>query len=249
MRNFNYFFRGSIEQNNFIMFGKIHLAILFLMVLVSIFIVLMNIKSRKLEIFIGIILILQQVILYSWYFVSDIDIFKEGLPLYHCRIAIICIGLGLILNKENIMKLGSYLGIFGSTAALMFPGLDPFAFPHITQFSYFIGHLFLLWGSIYLLFVKNIGMTEWDFKKVIVFINIYHIFMIIINNCLGSNYAYMSASPIGLGKDLNQIIYATIVIIIANIVLGLEYILINKNKLIRKYYKFGDIKIKINAIK
>ena len=33
-------------------------------------------------------------------------------------------------------------------------GLDPFVFPHITQFSFFIGHLFLLWGAVYCIFIE-----------------------------------------------------------------------------------------------
>lgn len=248
MESFKYFFRGNIERNNFIMFGKIHIFILCFMAIVSILILMKKIENRKMELFIGIILILQQIILYSWYFMSEIDLFKEGLPLYHCRIAIICIGLGLIFNKEYIMKIGSYLGIFGSIAALLFPGLDPFIFPHITQFSYFIGHLFLLWGSIYLLFIKNIGMSAVDFKNTVIFINIFHIMMVILNKYLGSNYAYISSSPINIGKSLNQIVYTILVMMIFNLVLFLEYIFINKNLALQKYNKFSDISLNINTI-
>lgn len=249
MESFKYFFRGNIERNNFIMFGKMHIFILCLMAIISVFILIKKIENRKIELFIGIILILQQAILYSWYITSDTDLFKEGLPLYHCRIAIICISLGLILNQKHIMKIGSYLGIFGSIAALLFPGLDPFIFPHITQFSYFIGHLFLLWGSIYLLFVKNIGMTIEDFKNTIIFINIFHIMMAILNKYLGSNYAYISSSPINIGKSLNQTIYTLLVMIIFNLVLIVEYIFINKNILLQKYNKFENTNLKINTIK
>ncbi|MCR8744588.1 TIGR02206 family membrane protein [Romboutsia lituseburensis] len=248
MKSFKYFFRGNIEHNNFIMFGRMHLFILFLMAIISIFILIRKIENRKIELFIGVILILQQIILYSWYFISDTDLFKEALPLYHCRVAIICIGLGLILNQKYIMKLGSYLGIFGSIAALLFPGLDPFVFPHVTQFSYFIGHLFLLWGSIYLLFVKNIGMTIVDFKNTIIFINVFHIMMAILNKYLGSNYAYISSSPINIGKSLNQIIYTVLVMMIFNLVLFLEYIFINKNIALQKKNKFGDVSLKIKII-
>jgi len=135
------------------------------------------------------------------------------------------------------MKLGSYLGIITSILALLFPGLDPFSFPHITQFSYFIGHLFLLWGSVYLLFIKKIGMSKEDFKKTIIFINVYHLLMLFINKIIDSNYAYMSSPPIEIGIKLSPLIYALSVIMIFNMILITEYILINKNKETEEKYE------------
>lgn len=233
MENIYYFFRGNPDINNFIVFGRIHLFILFI-ALLGIFIMFRNkSENRKLELFMGYILVLQQVSLYVWYFTSNYNLLKEGLPFYHCRVAIIFIALGLILNKEKIMKIGSYLGIFGSILALLFPVLDPFSFPHITQFSFFIGHLFLLWGSVYLLFIKSVGMTELDFKRSLTFINVYHFSMLILNKILKSNYAYMAASPISIGRGLNHSIYALIVIMLFNILISIEYTVVKFNNKVK----------------
>ncbi len=230
MKNILDFFTATTSANNFITFGFMHLFILFIALSISVFIYKKNTESRKLELFIGSVLILQQLFLYSWYIVSGFHVLTEGLPLFHCRIAIICIGIGLIFNKNTLLKIGSYWGIFGSISALLFPGLDPFAFPHITQFSYFIGHLFLLWGSVYLLFVKNVGMSKSDFINILAFTNTYHVLMFAINSIIGSNYGYMNFPPIHIGIGLNHIAYALAVMLLFNIVLFIEYILINKNK-------------------
>lgn len=237
MQSIFYFFRSNTGHNNFITFEALHLFILFTALLVSIFIFRIKRESRKLELFIGSVLILQQVLLYIWYFTSKFNLLKEGLPLYHCRIAIIFIGIGLIFNKKFIMRLGSYWGIFTSILALLFPGLDPFSFPHITQFSYFIGHLFLLWGSVYLLFIKKVCMSKKDFKNAIIFTNVYHLLMLFINKIIGSNYAYMSSSPIDTGIKLSPFIYALSVIMIFNMILIIEYILINKDKKTEEKYE------------
>lgn len=230
MENILNFFTTNTGANNFVTFGPLHLFILSIALVISIFISIRKTESRKFELFIGSILIFQQLFLYSWYFTGKYNTFTEGLPLYHCRIAIIFIGIGMIFNKEMLMKLGSYWGIFGSISALLFPGLDPFAFPHLTQFSYFVGHLFLLWGAIYLLSVKKIGMSKSDLRNVAIFTNIYHVLMFVINNALVSNYGYMSSPPISIGAKLNPIVYGLVVIVIFNIILFLEYILINKTK-------------------
>lgn len=230
MENISNFFTTNTSANNFVTFGPLHLFILFISLVITVFIFIRKTESRKFELFIGSTLILQQLFLYSWYFIGKYNTLTEGLPLYHCRISIIFIGIGLIFNKNTIIKIGSYWGIFCSISALLFPGLDPFAFPHITQFSYFIGHLFLLWGSVYLLFVKNIGMSKSDLKNVVIFTNSYSLLMLVINNRIGSNYGYMNLPPINIGTELNHLIYASLVIIIFNTVLFVEYILINKIK-------------------
>ena len=194
----------------------------------------MKTENRILELFIGVILITQQVILYTWYSISKYNLLKEGLPLFHCRIAIIFVGIGLIFNRKPLMKIGSYWGIFGSISALLLPGIDPFSFPHITQFSYFIGHLFLLWGSIYLLSVKKIGMSEIDLKNLLLFTTAYHLLMLMVNTILNSNYAYMNAPPFYIGDGLNPLIYSLTVIMIFNIVLCIEYFFINKNAVVNE---------------
>ena len=227
------FFTNKPSPIKFITFGPVHLLILFMALIISIFIFRRIGENRGIELFIGCILIFQQIILYSWYFISNYNSIKEGLPLYHCRIAIIFLGLGLIFNNKNLTKLGSYLGIFGSIGALLFPGLDPFSFPHITQFSYFIGHLFLLWGSIYLLFVKKIGMTKIDLKNIFLFTNLYHVIVFVLNHKISSNYAYLRQPPFKINYTFNPYFYGFIVMMIFNIILALEYLFINKKDLMQ----------------
>ena len=230
MNTIHYFFRTSVEKNDFSSFGVIHL-ILLTIALIGIGIVISRKReNRLLELFIGIVLLIQQTILYLWYFIGNYHFLQEGLPLFHCRIAIILISIGLIFNKTFIMKIGSYWGLFGSISALLFARLDPFTFPHVTQFSYFIGHILLLWGSVYILTVKKIGMSSTDFKKVLVITNLYHIAIFNINNLINSNYAYMKVSPIGIGNKLNPFLYGFIVMMIFNLILSIEYFLLNKKK-------------------
>lgn len=231
MKNILYFFRGTEEKVNFILFSNIHIMLLIVALLGSLLILKSKKDNRKLEILIGAFLLSQQLILYSWYLITKYRLLSEGLPLYHCRIAIITMGFGLIFKKKMLIKIGSYWGIFGSISALLFVGLDPFYFPHMTQFSYFIGHYFLLWGAIYLLWIKQIGMNKTDYKNALIFTNIYHIAMFFFNKMIDGNYGYMSLSPIGIGNNLHPVVYGFIVMMIFNIVLTIEYVLCNKKAL------------------
>ena len=140
-----YFFRNTSEYFNFKIFGWQHITILFIGILGIISIIKRIAVNRKFERIVGIVLLSQQTILYTWYLLSGYNLLIEGLPLYHCRIAIILMGIGLLFNKSICRKLGSMWGLIGAIFALIYPsGLDPFVFPNIPQFSFYIGHIFLL---------------------------------------------------------------------------------------------------------
>lgn len=230
MNNIHYFFRTVEGVNNFKTLGITHIILLSIIILGAFFIKKMKRENRAFELLLGFTLIIQQATLYLWYFLGDYKFLSEGLPLFHCRIAIILVSIGLIFKKNFMMKMGSYWGIAGSILALLFVNLDSFTFPHITQFSYFIGHIFLFWGCVYILNIKKLGMSKTDFYKAFIVTNLYHIIISKINYLINSNYAYMKSSPIEIGIKLNPILYGFIVMMIFNLVLLIEFIILNKKK-------------------
>ncbi len=84
------------------MFGWQHIAILFIGTLGIISMIKRIAVNRKFEKIIGIVLLSQQIILYAWYLLSKYHVLTEGLPLYHCRVAIILMGIGLLFNKKYL---------------------------------------------------------------------------------------------------------------------------------------------------
>ena len=231
MEYIKYFFRSSIEEKPMYMFSSIHIIILCIAIVGVLAILTMKKESRKLEIALGSTMLIQQGLLYSWYIIKfNQNLLTEGLPLYHCRIGILLIGIGLIFKKEYLIKIGAYWGIFTSVVALIFINLDSFLFPHITQFSYIIGHYCLLWGAVYILKIKKVGMNKKDFKNVLIFTNTYHIVMRFVNNFLGANYSYVKELPVDLGFKITSIGSTLIVILMFNIILTIEYKLINLKK-------------------
>ena len=225
-----YLFRNATEYSDFNIFGLAHITILFIGILGIVFILKRMNVSRKFERILGIVLLAQQIILYTWYLRSGYKLLTEGLPLYHCRIAIILTGIGLFFNKSICKKIGSIWGLIGAVSALVYPVLDPFVFPHITQFSFFIGHLFLLWGAVYCIFIECIKIDKKDFKTVIYFTNIYHIVVFILNHMIGSNYGFMRVSPIGIGNNLHPVVYGIVVMVIFNLLMILMNAFINRQK-------------------
>lgn len=223
MDKIRYFFRGGQEDYYFKLFGLPHIIHLIIAVAVVIHILKINRDNRRFELVIGVTLLIQQIVLYSWYLGANFKVITEGLPLYHCRVAIIALSLGLIFNKDVLTKIGAYWGFSGSILALIVVRPDGFYYPHITLFSFFIGHYFLLWGAVQILFVKKIGMSKKDYYFMLKFTTGYHIFIFFVNNILGANYAYMASSPIGFASNWGAIPYALLVITVFNLIITIEY--------------------------
>lgn len=220
-----HFFIAQPEGVSFHQFSPVHIALIAVALLGTALVLKSRKNNRKLELAIGLTLLLQQLMLYSWYLSTDYRILSEGLPLYHCRVSIITLSLGLLLQKDLLIKLGSYWGIMGSVGALIYVGLDPFLFPHVTQLSYFTGHFLLLWGAVYCLFVRRIGMTKKDYARTIVFTCIFQAAMFFLNPVVGGNYGYTASSPIGIGNGWNPVLYALTVTLVFNGLLTLQYLL------------------------
>lgn len=91
----------------------------------------------------------QLICLYLWYFAYHIP-WSNSLPFYHCRLAMFAV---LFLpDRWKSKQFFALMGVSGAIFALGYPVFDPYIFPHITSFSFLLGHYCLLINSlIYLL--------------------------------------------------------------------------------------------------
>jgi len=86
--------------------------------------------------------------LYTWYLWQGFPLYIS-LPLYHCRMAMFAV---LLLKNSRIKSYFAIMGVVGTYCALIYPVFDPYEFPHITGFSFLIGHYALLVNSLNVIF-------------------------------------------------------------------------------------------------
>ena len=58
----------------------------------------------------------------------------------------------LLLKNSKIKSYFAIMGVVGTYCALIYPVFDPYEFPHITGFSFLIGHYALLVNSLNVIF-------------------------------------------------------------------------------------------------
>ncbi|WP_024786146.1 TIGR02206 family membrane protein [Streptococcus mutans] len=129
--------------------------------------------------------------LYIWYGAKMIPI-SNSLPFYHCRLAMFA--LLLLPDKTKLKQYFALMGVSGAIFAIGYPIMDAYTFPHITAFSFLIGHYALLVGSIiYLMRYYKSNFLSW--KAIILYTFVLNLFLVIINYLTGGNYGILRYTP------------------------------------------------------
>ena len=118
--------------------------------------------------------------------------FSNSLPLYHCRLAMFAVVF--LPDKWKTKQYFALMGASGAVFALGYPVFDPYDFPHITSFSFLIGHYALLVNSLVYL------MNHYDkilLKKyrIIAYTFILNLFLVGVNQVTGGNYGLLNTTP------------------------------------------------------
>lgn len=198
----NEIFRIKTDDYTFPLFSSLHFKII-LCVVITIFIAIIfkeKIKKwkyrRSFEITTALILISTQIFLAIWYSRFPNFYLKESLPLYPCRIAIIMAAIGLIWKRNDFAKSIAYfwgtIGAIGAIGALMIPITNSYIFPHITYYTFFIGHYFLLIASLYLILIEEFKVKSKNVKQALIFSFIFAICAFIANYLFDANYAFLN---------------------------------------------------------
>ncbi|MBZ2386729.1 YwaF family protein [Anaerococcus murdochii] len=134
-----------------------------------------------------------QGILYFWYTLDHDLWLLEGLPLYHCRIAGICLPIAFLLKKEKSMAFFADLALVGTLVAFAVPDPSKFAWPHVTNLTYILNHYVLMACGLLVtvnrpksLTFKELGLASLAMNSVIFAIDL----------ALGANYGYLTRVPI-----------------------------------------------------
>lgn len=222
----DYFFRGNWEDYRFPLFTPVHFLLMGL-TLAGIWMIrnwrepLKRDPRQRLRRFLIGGLLLEQVTQYGWYALAGTFTLGDGLPLYICRTAILAILLALLTRQSWARHLAVYWGTFGGVLALVFPVVYPMHFPHVTSFTYFGGHILMVWAVAYLLAVEEIRLTRQGLIFSLLFTNAFNLFVLWLNPRIQGNYSYFEFPPM-FSEQLSQLprpVYLGAVFLIYNLLI------------------------------
>ena len=143
------------------------------------------IKSMK------ILQLCQLVVLYSWYVGFQLPL-ANSLPLYHCRLAMFAVVF--LPDKWPSKQYFALLGASGAVFALGYPVFDPYDFPHITSFSFLIGHYALLVNSLIYL-MNHYDKAQLKKYMIVLYTFVLDAFLVGVNQVTGGNYGLLKSPP------------------------------------------------------
>ena len=167
------------------------------------------IKSMK------ILQLCQLAILYSWYVGFQLPL-ANSLPLYHCRLAMFAVVF--LPDKWPSKQYFALLGASGAVFALGYPVFDPYDFPHITSFSFLIGHYALLVNSLIYL-MNHYDKTQLKKYTIVLYTFVLDAFLVGVNQVTGGNYGLLKSPPFISQHNLLEKYLAVSIILSATLLL------------------------------
>ena len=192
----SHFFRYEMD-------GEPHLNVMLIYVIFAVSIAI-AVKFRKNEKLLKAVLIISvalQAVMFAWYLGDKALLIKEGLSLYHCRLAALMSAAGYFFNKPKVARFFAWMGLVGAVIAFVFPDPSDFMWPHLTNLTFVSTHCFIAMGSIMVIARNDVKLCVIDACVMTVVMNA---FLVIVNAMLGSNYGYLTELPPGIPLQLNK---------------------------------------------
>lgn len=162
---------------------------------------LMVISRKKLKIHrqtadkvILIVSILQQILLYSSYFLVEGFTWGESLPLHISRVNSLLGIIYLITGNENVFRVFTHFSVFALLSFMVPVKIDPITHPF--GLSFLINHAVTLLLPSYIMMTRRIKIKKADLFTSYKWFLVYFISILIINPLTDGNYFYMKEKPI-----------------------------------------------------
>lgn len=130
--------------------------------------------------------------LFLWYYEGKILFIREGLPLYHCRIAAFMMAISYFRKDYKLSNYFAWLGIIGTLTAYSFPDPSKYLWPHITNLTYVLGHILSIGSALMILTNER---RELDFKLICKTTLSMNLMIYLLNKTVSANYGYLNHLP------------------------------------------------------
>lgn len=141
------------------------------------------------------VLLLNEASWQLWNLLTGGWVLQTMLPLHLCAFMAYISAIILITKSKTLYEFGYFLGLGGATQALLTPDAGIYGFPHFRFIQTFINHGGIVTAVLYMTLVERYRPHWKTFPRLIVGLNVYMIFVGIVNAVLGSNYLFIVRKP------------------------------------------------------
>jgi len=194
------FFIKDFTGGPFVLFSTSHLIAIGLIVLLNLWFLTLrkDPDSRRNKIVrytMAAVLIVNESLWHIWNLVTGQWTVQTMLPLHVCSVFVFLSAIMLVIKNYQIYEFAYFLGIAGASQAILTPDLGIYDFPHFRYYQVFVSHGLIVSAAVYMTVVQRFRPTWKSLGRVIVWSNVYLVFVGIINALIGSNYMYVAHKP------------------------------------------------------
>ncbi|MFC7372911.1 TIGR02206 family membrane protein [Fictibacillus iocasae] len=142
----------------------------------------------------ALLLILCEVSYHGWALYNGDWRIAQHLPLQLCSLSILTSSILLLTNNMKLFPFVYFAGFVGASQAMITPELEA-AFPHYRFYDYFVAHGAIMIAAMYYVIVKRVRIRLVSLFKTFAFINVYALFVYIVNVMTGANYMFLMRKP------------------------------------------------------
>jgi hypothetical integral membrane protein (TIGR02206 family) len=194
------FFVKDFTGGPFVLFSTQHWVAIILIVLLNLSFLLLrrNAKPETLRVWrytMAAVLVINETMWHIWNLVNGQWTLQTMLPLHLCSLFVFLSAYMLVTRNYAIYEFAYFLGIGGAMQAILTPDLGIYAFPHFRYFQVFVSHGLIVTASIYMTLVEGFRPTWRSYGKVLLWSNVYMLFVGAVNALIGSNYMFIAHKP------------------------------------------------------
>jgi hypothetical integral membrane protein (TIGR02206 family) len=196
----NQFFTKDFTGGPFVLFSTSHWVAIIVIVLfnLSFLILRRRAKPETLRVWrytMAAVLVIDEAFWHIWNLVTGQWTVQTMLPLHLCSVFVFLSAYMLVKRSYPIYEFAYFLGIGGAVQAILTPDLGQYAFPHFRYFQVFVSHGLIVSAAIYMTLVEGYRPTWRSYGRVLVWSNVYMLFVGIVNALIGSNYMFIAHKP------------------------------------------------------
>lgn len=118
------------------------------------------------------------------------------LPLYICHCTSLATLLALFTRNRTVFTFGCIYGLFGGVVAMLTPDYALYLPPHLYYESFFVHHVAMVWGLIYLMMVEGMRPSRKGYFVAQGLFLVMAALSLYVNAKTGSNYNFLTKLPV-----------------------------------------------------
>jgi hypothetical integral membrane protein (TIGR02206 family) len=188
--------------DTFTLFSFTHWATLFVLFLIIVLIYLFRRTLRKTGInffarlVLAIMMLGSEISLHIWLWSIDEWTVQYSLPFHLSSISILLSAVLAVTKNYSLFEFTYFAGVGSALQAMITPDISAYTFPHFRYIHFFLSHGGIVVVNLFIVFVEKYKPTLHSLWKAFLYLNIYTMFIFLLNYVIKGNYMYISEKPV-----------------------------------------------------